>query len=49
MNQFLPSRLDGFLREHPALMFLCTIALWAVAALLLISETAREVVVYQAF
>lgn len=49
MDHFLPSWLDGFFWEHPRVMFLCIIALAVVVSLLLISQTTREVVVYEAF
>jgi len=49
MDHFLPKWLDGFFKEHPKVMLLCVIALAVVVSLLLISETTRDVVVYEAF
>jgi hypothetical protein len=49
MDQFLPRRLDGFFRAHPRIMLACIIVLAVVVSLLLISQTTRDVVVYEAF
>jgi hypothetical protein len=49
MDHFLPKWLDDFFLKHPRVMLLCVIALAVAVSLLLITETAREVVVYEAF
>jgi hypothetical protein len=49
MYHFLPSRLDSYFRRHPRVMMACVIALAVLVTLLLITQTTREIVVYEAF
>jgi hypothetical protein len=49
MDHFLPKRLDDFFMKHPRVMLICVIAMAVVVSLLLLFQTTREVVVYEAF
>jgi hypothetical protein len=49
METFFPARVDRFFREHPKLMLLCLIVLALVVSLMVLSQTAQEIVAYEAF
>ncbi len=49
METFFPQWLDRLFREHPKLMLLCVILLAALVSLLVLSQSAQEVIVYEAF
>jgi hypothetical protein len=49
METFLPAWLDRFFRVHPRMMLLCLIVLALVVSLMVLSQTAQEIVAYEAF
>jgi hypothetical protein len=49
METIFPAWLDRFFREHPRLMLLCLIVLALVVSLMVLSQTAQEILVYEAF
>jgi hypothetical protein len=49
MDTFFPAWLDRLFREHPRVMLLCLIVLALVVSLMVLSQTAQEIVAYEAF